>query len=102
MTLRKVGRRLCALGGGVLALLLAAHASTATAELAQRGNLFVRFDGGISPRALPRHELAPVSVRIEGAIHAPHGEDPPALREIEVAVNRAGQLSTIGLPKCNR
>ncbi len=90
------------LGGAVLGLLLTVLAPAALAELTQHGNLFIRFDGGISPRALPRHELAPVSVRVEGTIHIPHGEDPPALREIEVAVNRAGKLSTIGLPKCRR
>lgn len=97
------GRRLrVALGGVALALVLTLLAPTALAELTQRGNLFIRFDGGISPRALPRHELAPIAVRVEGTIRVPRGEDPPALREIEVAVNRAGKLSTVGLPKCRR
>lgn len=96
-------RRLRAtLGGAVLILLLTVLAPTALAELTQHGNLFIRFDGGISPRALPRHELAPISVRVEGTIRVPRGEDPPALREIEVAVNRAGKLNTIGLPQCRR
>lgn len=96
-------RRLrAALGGALLALLLAVYASAASAELTQHGNLFIRFDGGISPRALPRHELAPISVRVEGTIRVPRGGDPPPLREIEVAVNRAGKLSTEGLPTCRR
>jgi hypothetical protein len=89
---------------GVLALTIAVAlcAATASAELTHRGNLFIRFDGGISPRALPRHQLAPISVRIEGTVRVPRGESPPALREIEVAVNRAGKLSTMGLPRCHR
>jgi hypothetical protein len=45
----------------VLALALTA-VSTANAELTQRGDLFVRFGGGISPRALPRHSFAPIAV----------------------------------------
>lgn len=93
-------RALKALAGA--ALLLALTAAPGQAELTQRGNLFVRFDGGISPRALPRHELAPISVRIEGAVRAPNGDHPPALRRIEVALNRAGHLSTVGLPTCRR
>jgi hypothetical protein len=85
-----------------LTLLSMLIATAAPAELAQRGNLFVHFDGGISPRALPRHELAPISVRIEGTVRAPGGGRPPALRRIEIALNRAGQLSTVGLPTCPR
>lgn len=75
---------------------------TAQAELVQRGNLFVHFDGGITPQKLPRHALAPIAVRIEGAVRVLGGEDPPALRRIRVALNRAGRLSTRGLPVCGR
>jgi hypothetical protein len=76
--------------------------SLAAAELAQRGNLFVRFGGGITPRDLPRDSLAPIGVRIEGTIRTPASEDPPALREITVSLNRGGHLDPAGLPKCGR
>jgi hypothetical protein len=81
--------------------MIALGAATAAAELTQKGNLFIRFDGGISPRALPRHELAPISVRIEGTVRVPSGER-PSLRRIRIAVNRAGRLTTQGLPVCGR
>jgi hypothetical protein len=98
--LRARRRRLVpALAIAALAILGAASAS---AELTQRGNLFVRFDGGISPRTLPRHDLAPISVRVEGTIRVPRGGYPRALRKIEVAVNRAGKLNAVGLPRCRR
>lgn len=84
-----------------LALLMASAAS-ASAELAQKGNLFIRFDGGISPVALPRHELAPIGVRIQGTIRVPPGDVPPNLRRIRIALNRAGRLKTRGLPTCPR
>ena len=85
-----------------LALIAAIGAGAASAELTQRGNLFVRFDGGISPRALPRAALAPIGVRIEGAIKVPAGQQSPSLRRIKIALNRAGHLDTQGLPRCRR
>jgi hypothetical protein len=82
--------------------LVALAATPAGAELSQKGDLFVRFDGGITPRALPRETPAPISVRIEGAIKSPAGGKPPALRRIKIALNRAGHLNTVGLPLCHR
>ena len=70
--------------------------------MTQRGDLFVHFGGGISPRALPRESPALVGVRIEGTISVPAGRQPPSLRRIEIAINRGGQLSTRGLPACPR
>jgi hypothetical protein len=78
-----------------------AVAPSAFGELTQNGDLFVRFDGGISPRALPRKSLAPISVRIEGEIKVPAGSHPPSLRRIRIALNRGGHLSSRGLPVCH-
>ncbi|MBA3867125.1 MAG: hypothetical protein H0X42_12400 [Solirubrobacterales bacterium] len=85
------------------ALVLAAlGVASASAELTQKGDVFVRFDGGIAPKALPRTTTAPISVRIEGRIRVLTGQQPPALRQITVALNREGRLSTAGLPLCRR
>jgi hypothetical protein len=83
-----------------VALLGAFCASVANAELTASGNLFVTFAGGISPTALPRHTRAPVRVWIAGKVRTLSGEHPPALREVEIRLNRAGQLDTRGLPAC--
>jgi hypothetical protein len=83
----------------VAALLGAAVA--AQAEISQEGNLRVRFDGGISPHALPRHGTAPVTVSMSGAIETTDGQTPPQLRTIAVAINRRGRLDHHGLPRCN-
>jgi hypothetical protein len=85
-----------------VALLTAVFATTAFGELAQKGGLFVRFDGGIAPNALPRVTPAPIAVRIEGTVKAPRGQRPPGLRRIRIALNREGRLSTRGLPVCRR
>jgi hypothetical protein len=85
----------------VLALSLSI-ASLAQAELTAKGDLFIHFGGGISPKALPREEAAPIAVRIEGTIRSATRQDPPALRKIKVALNRGGTLNSTGLPICRR
>jgi hypothetical protein len=97
-SLQRCARRLAL----ITALVVAFATATASAELTQKGNLFVNFDGGISPRALPRSAAAPIGVRIEGKIKVSAGQRHPSLRKIEVALNRAGRLETTGLPRCKR
>jgi hypothetical protein len=77
-------------------------AGVANAELVERGNLFVKFDGGIAPTALPRTAKAPIGVRVDGTVRVLSGERPPALRHISIAINRGGILDTRGLPTCRR
>jgi hypothetical protein len=80
-----------------IALLIA---SIARAELTERGGLFVRFKGGINPAALPRTQRAPITVSVAGRVKTLSGERPPALREIEIELNRGGELNSNGLPVC--
>jgi hypothetical protein len=77
-------------------------ASLARAELVERGDLFVKFKGGIFPTALPRQVNAPISVQVDGTIKTLSGAHPPALRWIAIAINRGGRLETKGLPRCRR
>lgn len=83
-------------------VLLLATSSLAWAELSQKGDIFVHFGGGISPRTLPRHTLAPIAVRFEGTVHVPKSQEPPALSSIRIALNRGGHLDTKGLPVCRK
>ncbi|HKO37541.1 MAG TPA: hypothetical protein VJU14_04155 [Solirubrobacterales bacterium] len=90
-----------------IALALAAFAclfvtSLANAELIERGDLFVKFQGGIAPTALPRTADAPISVRVDGTVRSLSEERPPALRFIAIAINRGGRVDTRGLPLCRR
>jgi hypothetical protein len=77
-------------------------AGLASAELVERGDLFVKFEGGIAPTALPRDVNAPISVRVDGTVRSLSGERPPALRHIAIAINRGGKIETKGLPVCRR
>ena len=92
------GRRLLPLF--LAALLLLSIAAPARAELVERGGLFVRFQGGLAPTALPRDSLAPISVSVDGTVKTLSGERPPALRQISIELNRGGVLDPRGLPVC--
>jgi hypothetical protein len=80
---------------------MAAAGGVARGELAKSGDVVVSFDGGISPRALPRSGVAPVAVGVESAFRSFAGADPPPqLRRISIAINRRGRLFNRGLPTC--
>ena len=83
-----------------LAALALLGTSLAQAELVQTGNLRISFSGGFTPHSLPRDRPAPVTVTVKGAIGTTDGSHPPALTRFEIALNRNGQLSTVGLPAC--
>jgi len=93
-------------GGKKTAVIVAAVAvlgsivPLAQAELTERGDLFVRFKGGIAPNALPRTKLAPIAVSVAGTVKTLSGERPPALRRIRIELNRGGRLDPRGLPAC--
>jgi hypothetical protein len=67
-----------------------AAAPAVRAELTERGDLFVRFRGGIDPNALPRTHLAPIAVSVAGTVKTVSGERPPALRRIKIELNKGG------------
>jgi hypothetical protein len=85
-----------------LAFLLVALFSVGVAhgEITQSEGLQINFGGGFSPRALPRQQPAPVTVRISGSIGTVNGTRPPELRRVSFAINRHGKLLSRGLPVC--
>lgn len=82
------------------ALLVLATAPFAHAELVARGDLFVKFKGGLTPTALPRDSLAPIGVSVDGTVRTLSGDRPPALRQISIELNHGGVLDSRGLPVC--
>ncbi len=90
------------IGAVAIAAIFLFAVSLANAELVERGNLFVKFEGGIAPTKLPRQANAPISVRVDGTVRTLSGEQPPALRFISIAINRGGRIETKGLPVCER
>lgn len=89
-------------GLAAVALIVAlALAGAARGEVEQQGNVIVAFDGGISPKTLPRDGMAPVTVSVDSTFKSVDGADPPPqLRTIAIAINRAGKIFDRGLPTC--
>lgn len=89
--------RHCLVATLFLALCLAAPAR---AESTRDGNLLASFNGRMTPKRLPRHEPAPVAVRVAGDFKTLAGAPLPQLRTISIAINSAGVLDDTGLPIC--
>lgn len=90
-------------GGAIAAALLLALAAgaIARADVVQEGDVVVSFNGGISPRGLPRTGVAPVAVTIDSSFKSAEGADPPPqLRTISIGINRRGKIFDRGLPTC--
>jgi hypothetical protein len=84
------------------ALVASAMAITAaSAEVVREGNLQVSFNGGISPQRLPRDELKPVTVLMDGKITTTDRSTPPKLEKIILAINKEGVIDSTGLPTCS-
>jgi hypothetical protein len=94
------GRRLrkaVALAG----VLVMAAAVPAQAEVVQKHNVRVTFQGSLSPKALPRTGATPVQVAV-GADITPvgKGEAPPRLRTVTIAINSYGHFDPGAVPQC--
>jgi hypothetical protein len=73
----------------------------ARAEMVQKDGIRVAVEGELSPKRLPRHGAAPVSVSLGGHITTADGSAPPQLRTISIAINREGRLDPTGLGVCS-
>jgi hypothetical protein len=88
------------IAAGIVGLILLSAVSNAPAERVQRGNLVVSLNGGISPRALPRHHSAPVAVRLSGHVQTSDHTPTPRVNQIKLELAWRGELETHGLPVC--
>jgi len=85
------------------AVLSVAAAAIATAEkpvTVRIGEVIVTFNGGVTPKKLPKNELAPIAFDVAGEIKTANGTHPPALRELVIEVDKNGTINAKGLPVC--
>lgn len=87
-------------GLALAAIVALAVGGIAEAERAQRGDLIVSLDGGISPLTLPRDHPAPLAIHLEGGLQRVGGELLPRVKRLEIGLPAQGVLSTVGLPTC--
>lgn len=82
----------------VLALLVLV--GTASALTIRVGDLILRANGGFSPRSLPKHHDAPITLHGGGKLSTVSGELPPIMDTLTIEFDRHGSVQTVGLQVC--
>lgn len=97
-------RRRLALTVLVVGVALAVTGAVASAKWTsfRAGNVVFKFDGGVVPKALPRHDAVPVGVAGRIAIATTDGSHAPALRGGVFEGDRNVVFNAAGLPTCPR
>ena len=90
--------RYVALAIGCLAFF--AIAASAPGLVLRAGDLVITADGGFTPKALPKHEDAPIKLHGGGKLSTVSGELPPILDTLTIEFDRHGHVDTTGLPVC--
>jgi hypothetical protein len=90
---------------GALLALTAIVASALGAEkpiTVKAGNLVLTFNGGVSPKALSKTKMEPISLNVSGKIGTADGTHPPALTEVVIDTDRNGTIDVRGIPTCKQ
>jgi hypothetical protein len=85
--------------GAVIAMAFAGI-SMAKPVVVSLGNLVLKFDSSISPKALPKKEFAPISFHLSANVSTKDGKHPPAAKTFTGDIDKNGLLNTKGLPVC--
>jgi len=64
------------------------------------GNLELTANGGFSPKALSKTKQTPIELKASGEIKEADGSHPPAIREVILEADKAGQVHLKGIPTC--
>ncbi|HEV2726680.1 MAG TPA: hypothetical protein VGV34_00205 [Solirubrobacterales bacterium] len=64
------------------------------------GNICITDDGGIAPDELPKRGKAPIEARLNGKIETRDGTHPPAVKTLDIDVDRTIGIDAVGLPVC--
>jgi len=83
-----------------LAIAVAGIAAAERPTVVEVGNLVLTFNGGFSPKALPKAERAGITLKISGKVQTKDNTHPPALKEFIVEADKDGAIDAKGLPVC--
>jgi hypothetical protein len=64
------------------------------------GNMVLTLNGGVTPKALPRNEFAPMGFHASGNFATVDGSHPPAIKEAVFDSDKDIVVSVEGLPAC--
>ena len=87
--------------GAAIAATASAVALAAAPTIVHAGNLVLELNGGVSPTALPKNKLAPISLNLSGGVSTANGTHPPALKELNILTDKNGTINVKGLPTCS-
>jgi hypothetical protein len=86
--------------GATVALVVGGIATAAKPTVVQVGNLKLTFNGGFTPTKLPKKEMAPIKLSVEGKIETLDGKHAPALKEFVLETDKNGSVEAKGVPTC--
>ncbi|MEZ5078847.1 MAG: hypothetical protein R2725_15565 [Solirubrobacterales bacterium] len=88
---------------GLAACLVASAVGLALAAkptVVREGNMVLKINGSVRPKALPKGRLAPIALRASGRIGTNDGTTPPAVRKVIVDFDKRGTVNAKGLQAC--
>lgn len=68
--------------------------------IVQAGNMVLEINGDVTPKALPKHELAPMGIWGSGKLSTIDGSHPPALEEAFFDADKDAFVGVKGLQAC--
>lgn len=83
-----------------LGLLTGGLATAAKPTVVRAGNVVLKLNGGVTPKALPKRRLAPITLRISGNISTADATHPPAAKLVIADFDKHGTVNARGLPVC--
>lgn len=84
----------------VLAGLTVVGSVVAKREKVIVGNLEVEYDGGFSPKALPKNKLTPITFFLWSKLRTIDGKHPPAIKEFMLEGDKNVEVNVKGVPTC--
>lgn len=68
--------------------------------IVQAGNMVLEINGDVTPKTLPKHDLAPMGIWGSGKLATLDGSHPPALETASFDADKDAFVSVKGLPAC--
>jgi hypothetical protein len=99
--MRKHSKLALALTGALIAAIAVAGIAGATGFTTRAGNLILKGDGKITPKALSKTKFTPIKAAVSGSLKTVDGSQPPITKEVNVEVDKNIQLNTKGLAVCS-
>jgi hypothetical protein len=86
--------------GALIALTVAGIATAEKPVKVRAGNLELTFNGGLTPKAISKTKLTPVTLNVSGKIRTVDGTHPAAMKEFDLEADKNTAVNVEGLPVC--